>query len=157
MKYPGVDYYQKLPLRMSLVVSFVSQIFAAVSLVGYLSFKNGQKAVNNLAEQLMSKFNRLVDQHLDTYLATPHQINQINADAIKLRLLNLRDFRGSGRYFCKQMQVLKDIGYNGYALTTGEAIGTGLWPQVQDMARKKSLIIRLFGFLQQSPAIKILY
>ena len=38
-----------------LIVPFVVQIFAAVGIVGYLSFKNGQKAVNNLAYQLMEE------------------------------------------------------------------------------------------------------
>ncbi|BDA69207.1 hypothetical protein RIVM261_058700 [Rivularia sp. IAM M-261] len=35
---------RKLPLRLILVVPFIVQIFAVVGLVGYLSFKNGQKA-----------------------------------------------------------------------------------------------------------------
>ncbi len=39
----------KLPLRTVLVIPFVVQIFAAVGLTGYLSFKNGQKAVDDLA------------------------------------------------------------------------------------------------------------
>ena len=34
----------KIPLRILLVVPFVLQIFGAVGLVGYLSFKNGQKS-----------------------------------------------------------------------------------------------------------------
>ncbi|MEP6517461.1 hypothetical protein [Microcoleus vaginatus] len=40
---------RKLRLRTALVVPFVLQIVAAVGLVGYLSFHNGQKAVNDLA------------------------------------------------------------------------------------------------------------
>jgi hypothetical protein len=40
-----------IPLRLILVVPFVLQIFAAVGLVGFLSFRNGQKAVNDLANQ----------------------------------------------------------------------------------------------------------
>ncbi|BAY28606.1 Cache sensor hybrid histidine kinase [Nostoc carneum NIES-2107] len=118
MTYPGVANCQKLPLRLIVVVSFLIPVFAAVGLVGDLCFKNRQKAVNSLVEQLMSQVNKLVNQHLNTYLATPHQIHQINADAIEVGLVNLRNFRGSGRYFCKQIQVFKDIDYNGYALIT---------------------------------------
>ncbi|WP_334688469.1 cache domain-containing protein [Nostoc sp.] len=103
------------------------QIFAAVGLVGYLSFKNGQKAVNDLANQLMSKTDSLVDEHLDTYLATPHQINQINIDAIEQGLLNLKDLESTGRYFWKQAQVFKNVSWIGYNLKTSEEAGAGRW------------------------------
>lgn len=42
-----------LPLSLVLVVSFVLQIFAAVGITGYLSFRNGQKAVHDLATDLL--------------------------------------------------------------------------------------------------------
>jgi len=112
----------KVPLRTVLIVPFVLQIFAAVGLTGYLSFRNGQKAVNNLATQLQSEVSDRIDQHLDTYLATPNQINQINLDAIELGLLNLNDFQSTGRYFWKQMQVF-DVGYISFGNKNGEFIG----------------------------------
>ncbi|AFY35095.1 ATP-binding protein [Calothrix sp. PCC 7507] len=117
-----VKNYRKVSLRLILVLPFVIQIFAAVGLVGYLSFKNGEKAVNDLASQLMQKVNRLVNQHLDTYLATPHQINQINLDATELKMLKLEDIQNSERYFWKQMQVF-NIGYISFANPQGEFIG----------------------------------
>lgn len=40
------------PLPLILVVPFVLQIFAAVGITGYLSFRNGQKAVNELTTDL---------------------------------------------------------------------------------------------------------
>lgn len=42
----------KVPLHTVLIVPFVVQIFGAVGQVGYLSFRNGQQAVNNVATQL---------------------------------------------------------------------------------------------------------
>lgn len=73
--------FQGLPLRLILVLPFVLQVFGAVGLVGYLSFKNGQQAVNELADGLMDKSSELVSTHLDNYLKTPQKINQINLDA----------------------------------------------------------------------------
>ncbi len=115
---------QKVPLRLVLVVPFVLQIFAAVGLVGYFSLRNGQKAINDLATQLQTEVSDRIDQHLDSYLATPHQINQVNVSNLKLGLLNLRDFKGMGHYFWKQMQVF-DVGFIGYSLPTGEYAGSG--------------------------------
>lgn len=122
MQTPGNKNFQKVPLRLVLVIPFVVQIMAAVGLVGYLSFRNSQQAVNDLAHQLMDKASNLVDQHLDSYLATPHQINQLNLDAIELGLLNLQDFQRTGHYFWKQMQVFQ-VGYISYGNTKGEFIG----------------------------------
>ena len=112
----------KVPLRTVLIVPFVVQIVGAVGLVGYLSFMNGQKAVNDLATRLRSEISDRIDQHLDTYFATPHQINQINRDAIDLGLLSISDFQSTGRYFWKQMKVF-DVGYICYGNIKGEYIG----------------------------------
>ena len=112
----------KVPLRTVLIVPFVLQIFAAVGLTGYLSFRNGQQAVNKLVTQLQSKESDRIDRHLGIYFATPNQINQINLDAIDLGLLNLNDFQTTGRYFWKQMQVF-NVGYISFGNFDGEFIG----------------------------------
>jgi signal transduction histidine kinase len=115
---------QKLPLQFLLIVPFVVQIFAAVSLVGYLSFKNGQKAVNTLADQLIERTSGTVNQHLDSYLSIPIKIIQMDADAIQMGLLNVRDRKTIGKYFWHQMQAY-DLTYLGIGLTTGEGGGAG--------------------------------
>lgn len=85
------------PLQFVLVVPFVLQIFGAVGLVGYLSFKNGQRAVNELVEQLMDRTSDVVDEHLKSYLAIPQTLNQINADAVRRGMLDVRDYQTVGR------------------------------------------------------------
>ncbi|MEG3929524.1 hypothetical protein [Microcoleus sp. D3_18a_C4] len=51
----------KIPLRCVLVASFVLQIVAAVGIVGYLSFRNGDKAVEELAEKLIAQTGKRVE------------------------------------------------------------------------------------------------
>jgi hypothetical protein len=131
MRSPTVSTTRQLSLRWWLVVPFLIQIFATVGLVGYLSFVNGQKTVTNLANRLMSEVNSRVDQHLDTYLATPYQINQINVDAIEMGGLNVQDLPAAGRYFWKQMQVFPNVSFIGYALTDGRYAGAGRWIEGQ--------------------------
>ncbi|KAM3111642.1 ATP-binding protein [Phormidesmis sp. 146-33] len=115
---------QKFPLRFVLVIPFLLQTSTAVGLVGYFSFRNGQQAVNDLAHQMMNKVNNLVDQHLDSYLATPHKIAQTNGDAIDLKLLDTQDSKTLGQFFWKQMQSF-DIGYILYGSKTGEFAAAG--------------------------------
>jgi signal transduction histidine kinase len=109
------------PLQIVLVVPFVLQIFGAVGLIGYLSFKNGQKAVNELAETLIDHTCDVVNEKLTSYLAIPQALNQINASAIRRGLLNVRDREAVGKYFWDQMQAY-DLTYIGIGLTTGEGL-----------------------------------
>lgn len=135
----------KLPLRFILVVPFILQIVGAVGLVGYFSFKNGQQAVENLANQLMDKTNRLVNQNLDRYLSTPKQINKNNVDAIELGLLDIYNLQTTGRFYAKQIQTFNAT-YIGTTLSNGEYIGAGRWLQgesnsidIEEMTPKSKL------------------
>ena len=110
------------PLQLVLVVPFVLQTFAVVTLVGFLSFKNGQQVVNHLADQLIDRTSDVVNEHLTSYLDVPQTLNQINADAIRRGLLDVRDREAVGQYFWDQMQAY-DLTYIGIGLTTGEGLG----------------------------------
>jgi signal transduction histidine kinase/CheY-like chemotaxis protein len=125
MKTPSVA--KGMPLKFVLVVPFVLQIFAAVGLTGYLSVRNGQQAVNDLANQLLGKVTNSVDQHLDTYLSSPFQVNQTNLNAVEMGLLDPQNLPQSGQYFWKQMQLYPAFSYVGYSLVDGRSAGAGRW------------------------------
>ncbi|NEQ45038.1 MAG: HAMP domain-containing protein [Leptolyngbya sp. SIOISBB] len=114
----------RIPLRSILTVPFVAQIFLVVGLVGYLSYSNGQKAVDNLANRLIEKTDKLVEKHLDSFLAAPQQLNALASDAVKTGLLDLQNFDAAGRYFWYQSQTF-NVSWAGYALPTGELVGAG--------------------------------
>ncbi|AFZ19936.1 PAS domain S-box protein [Allocoleopsis franciscana] len=99
----------KVPLRTVLIVPFVLQIVGTVGLVGYLSFKSGQKAVEDLAHQLMDEVGERVEQNLQHYLNVPKQMNQSLADAIRTRVLDWKNFSGLERYFAQQLQVYDTV------------------------------------------------
>lgn len=111
-------------LQLVLVVPFVLQVFGAVGLVGYLSFKNSEKAVEDLSKQLMKRTSSEVNHHLDAYLSIPHKVIQTNANAIRMGLLNVRDRKTVGKFFWYQMQAY-DLTYISLNLPTGEGGGAG--------------------------------
>ncbi|MEG4324031.1 ATP-binding protein [Microcoleus sp. herbarium5] len=120
----------KLPLRTVLIVPFILQILGAVGLVGYLSFRNGQKAVNNLASQLMSEVSLRVEQNLQVYLTTPHQINQTKLDAVKLGLLKMENLSAWEKYLLRQVQLypyinFTSVGNNKGDYRSGEQLSNG--------------------------------
>ena len=122
-----------LRLRWILVVPFVLQLFAAVGLIGYLSLKNGQQAVNNLANQLMKQASDRVDDRLDSYLTLPDRINQLNLDAINQGTLDPNNLDAAGRYFWQQSQVFPNFGFIGYSLTDRTLAGAGRWLEGHDV------------------------
>ncbi|NJL88422.1 MAG: HAMP domain-containing protein [Coleofasciculaceae cyanobacterium SM2_1_6] len=98
-----------LSLRTVLIVPFVVQIAAAVGLVGYLSFRSGQNAINDLVNQLENQAVDRVNQHLDVYLASPHQALQIVNDSIQLGLLDVNNFPITRQYFWRLLQRFETI------------------------------------------------
>jgi signal transduction histidine kinase len=110
-------------LRTVLIVAFVSQLFVAVGLIGWLSFRNGQQAVDDLASQLRHEITTQVQQHLQVQMVVPHLVNQINLDALELGLLKLNAIRTLDKYFWRQIQRFKTVSYIALATEAGEYIG----------------------------------
>ncbi|MBE9183269.1 response regulator [Microcoleus sp. LEGE 07076] len=112
------------PLRTVLIVPFVLQIIGAVGIVGYLSFRNGQKAVNDLASQLRTEVSSRINQHLDSQLNTARHLAEINGDAVDLGLLDYQNSKQLGQFFWQQLQNY-NFGYIGFAFTSGDFAGAG--------------------------------
>ena len=112
-----------IPLRLVLVVPFVVQIFAAVGITGYLSFRHSQKSIEDLATQLISEVEGRIDEHLTNYLATPYQINQLNQNALDLSQLDTSNLTSMGRHFWQQSQIFPTVAYIQFGSVDGEFIG----------------------------------
>ncbi|MEM9540149.1 MAG: ATP-binding protein [Cyanobacteria bacterium P01_E01_bin.42] len=97
------------PLRGVFIIPFVLQLCGTVGLVGYLSFKTGQNAIEDLADRLTDEIGDRIEQNLQTYLALPHQVNQTNAVAIELGILNVRDLAAVEDYFLEQLQIFDRV------------------------------------------------
>ncbi|NET71528.1 MAG: HAMP domain-containing protein, partial [Sphaerospermopsis sp. SIO1G2] len=83
--------YRQIPLRLILIIPFVLQLLASVGLVGYLSYRSGHEAVENLSEQLMNKLEDEVNLYIQQYLQTAMQINRMNIEAIKSNQVDLNN------------------------------------------------------------------
>lgn len=114
---------RKICLRLILIVPFVLQIFAAVGLTGWLSLRNGQQAVNNVAAQLRGEITARIKERLNVYLTTPELVNKINAKAIEQGQLNLQDLTSMERHFWNQSQVFDSVSYIQFGSQAGEFVG----------------------------------
>lgn len=116
---------KQVPLYIIIMVPFVLQICAAVGLVSWLSLRQGQKAVNQLATGLQKSVGENVLSHLQTHLSTPHQINKINAAAIEQRILDIKNPATLERYFWQQLQDFRSVSYAYFGNSRGGYIGAG--------------------------------
>jgi PAS domain S-box-containing protein len=120
---------KKASLRLILIVPFLLQISLAVGLTGWLSLKNGQKAVKDVAKQLSSEITERIAHDLDTFLATPHQINQANAAAFRLGHLDINNLEQIQRHFWEQIHIYKTAA----AITIGSERGQFLGVENRDL------------------------
>jgi signal transduction histidine kinase/CheY-like chemotaxis protein len=110
------------PLRVVLIVPFVLQIFAAVGLTGWLSLRNGQKAVNDVATQLRSEITAHIRARLDAFIETPRLINQINEAAIRQGQVNPEDTKAMERYLFTQIQFFEYMTFISYGNNRGDYV-----------------------------------
>ncbi|MGL5194787.1 MAG: cache domain-containing protein, partial [Chroococcales cyanobacterium] len=100
---------KQVPLRRVLIIPFVLQIVMAVGLTGYLSYRNSQEAIGNLAYQLMDEVSDRLKEQLTQHLGIPHQINRLNAEAVRTGQVNLADPEALERHLFQQVQVFKEV------------------------------------------------
>lgn len=121
--------FKRMPLPVILVVPFVIQIFAAVGLTGWLSLRNGKTAVNQVTTQLRREVTARIQQHLNTYLETPHLVNAISVDAIRrFGLWNPDDMSAMRSYLFWQLKQFPSVNYISFGGEKKEYAGAGYKP-----------------------------
>ncbi|MEB3340925.1 ATP-binding protein [Okeania sp.] len=98
----------KIPLMSVLIIPFLLKILIIVGLIGWLSFRNGQRAINNLATKLRQQVVAHIVEQIDNYLQIPHQINKLSAYAVKEDNLTIFPVQGQG-LFWQQMNLFQSI------------------------------------------------
>lgn len=119
----AADHKRKVSLRFILVVPYVLQLAVTVGLVSWLSFWQGQQAVDQVAAQLRDELARHIGDHLENILAEPSQINQLNLAVTEIGALKFSDSDRLGRLFHRQLQIFPHIGYINYASEQKDFIG----------------------------------
>ncbi len=108
-----------------LVVPFLLQLFLAVGLTGWLSFRHGRQAVDEVASSLRDELTRHIREYLRGYLDTPHLINELNAGAIARGELDWRDPEALGRHFRHQLDQFDSAAFIFFGSSEGGAAGAG--------------------------------
>ena len=113
----------KLSLRIPLITFFAVQILAAVGLTGWLSFRNGQKTVDELVNQISDRVTEQVEKHVKIFTDKPSQFLQINLAAISSGNFDLTNYSTMARYFWEQTQISEAVPYVYFANQQGDFVG----------------------------------
>ncbi|TVQ06566.1 MAG: EAL domain-containing protein [Leptolyngbya sp. DLM2.Bin27] len=115
--------FSHLPLRLLIVVPFVLQVSLAVGIIGWLSLSQGQRAVNQVANQLRDSISHQIDHKLETFLGTSHLVNQLSYDALTLGQIDPSDEAALFQHFMQQSHTFGHIDSIFFGQTDGEFIG----------------------------------
>ncbi len=99
-------------------IPFMVQLLIVVGLIGYLSYKNGQETISDLAGSLMTEIGMRIDQDLTGYFQRLEQITRSNAYLIQKKRLDLSDSAGLKERFKEQLENAHLV--NSAALATEE-------------------------------------
>ncbi len=99
----------KAPLQTVLVVPFLVQILGTVGIVGWLSFQNGQRAVNDVATQLRREISDRIKDRMENYMSIPHIVNHLNVQGVRLGQLNLEETQRLEHHLLEQIQYFDSI------------------------------------------------
>ncbi|WP_088890654.1 sensor histidine kinase [Leptolyngbya ohadii] len=113
---PLASLSRRVPLRVILIIPFLLQIVAIVGVTGYLSYRNGQDAVRDLVSQLEREASDRTKQTLEAYLRIPQIVTEMNADNVRLGLLNIDDITSLEPYLWEQFQQFSNQPFNTVAL-----------------------------------------
>jgi signal transduction histidine kinase/CheY-like chemotaxis protein len=119
VKQSNVKKDRGIPLKMLLFVPFLLQIFIVVGLVGWFSFRNGQQAVDILADRLRTQIGDKVEHHLQDTLASPQQIDRLNLQAFELGLIDFNNADIAKSKFLQQLKIF-DVSQIYFASNAGD-------------------------------------
>ncbi|MEI6215183.1 MAG: sensor histidine kinase [Desulfuromonadales bacterium] len=118
--------FRKIPLRIVLIVPFVLQLGVAGGLIWYLSFYNGQWAVNDIAASLRNEITSRIAQNLDASLSSAVRMNQTIRISVERGLLDVRRPESLSSYLWNHLRESRNVTNIALGNEQGEYVGADL-------------------------------
>ncbi|BBO82977.1 hypothetical protein DSCO28_35430 [Desulfosarcina ovata subsp. sediminis] len=111
------------PIQWILIAVFVLLVLFTTAVTGYVSFINGQRAVNEVSRHLRNEITSRIQDHLAAFLANAHGINQLNASMI--RQLKFYDVTALEHNFWNQIKIYSSVTSIYFGNTAGGMVNAG--------------------------------
>jgi adenylate cyclase len=112
-----------LPLQLIFIIPFILQIVLIVGITGYISFRNGQQAVDTLVHALQEETSQRIEEELTGHLETPHLVNKLQAHALRSGQLDLSQPAELTPYFWQYLQLFPELNATFLGTAVGEMVG----------------------------------
>jgi HAMP domain-containing protein len=115
--------FPSISIRYAIPILLIAMITVTVGFTGWLAFRSGQQAVDNLATHLSHETTARIDEHVTAFLNTPHLFGQLNEAAVQAGNMNLDDFPELERFFWHQVHVTESVPFIYFGSEDGTFIG----------------------------------
>jgi signal transduction histidine kinase/HAMP domain-containing protein len=114
---------KRITLGRLLIIPFAVQVGFAVALSGYFTFRDGRESVQQVSARLRTEITESTLQKINAYLSQPVLINQINAEILRSKELQLNS-RKSEYHLWHQLNLFPSVRwvYFGDAATGGHIV-----------------------------------
>ena len=112
-----------LSLRTVLVLAFTSQIALVCSLLVWLTWTDGEAAVDEMAARLGHELTERVEDRLLDFLRTPTELADANVRAWRLGVLDVTDDDQALRWLREQLEVYPVVAYLSLGTAEGRFVG----------------------------------
>ena len=116
---------KKIPLFGIWVVPSILTIILIAGLVGYVSYLNGQRAVNLVTYELRGEITNRITEYLTGILKTPHQITRENQINLNSGVLNLDTPDAVQASFLEVVKTFPTISSSYFGSAKGGIVGSG--------------------------------
>ena len=99
----------KFSLRNLLIIPFLLQVVGITGLVGYLSYRSGQRAVQDIARQLMTETGLRATASLDAYLQVPQVVTMTNRYWLESGQFSSTDLGSLEQHFVEQLKLFPEL------------------------------------------------
>ncbi|TVQ09126.1 MAG: HAMP domain-containing protein [Leptolyngbya sp. DLM2.Bin27] len=99
----------KFSLRNLLIVPFLLQIVGTTGVVGYLSYRSGQRAVSDMASQLMTESSERTEDSLKAYLKVLEFVAQTNGYLLQNGQFSSTDLGSLEDHFVQQLSLFPEL------------------------------------------------
>lgn len=112
-------------MQVVLVVPFLLQAFGIVGVVVYLSYYNGQKALENMAFEVAEEASERTSDRLHDQFESIHKLLILNQYDIEQGHLDGENLEALGQHFLQQIQLFQATTVLSFTRPTGEYVSVG--------------------------------
>jgi len=115
--------FDRIPLQLFLTLPFLIEMFIIVGVVGWVSIRNGQRAVNQATSKLRQETTARINSNVSELLTISEKINQLTVRTIQQEALDISDVRTLEEVYWRYLNTFQTVKGVGVGNRTGDIMG----------------------------------